>query len=156
MIRAFHFFKSIIFQIFSNPLLCIGPGTINIKWDLRCPRMQDWHRTIRDANTVHTSLMLESNCLSSMKGIREVLVALSTQLISNADKVTSADTQGTFFKTTIYVNSSIWNAFKQQATLTPYGCTKCTRWFQMNVYDFLKFSDKYGLPIKLTVNQYQA
>ena len=25
-----------------------------------------------------------------------------------------------------------------------------------NVYDFLKFSDKYGLPIKLTVNQYQA
>ena len=48
-----------------------------------------------------------------MKVIREVLVALSTQLISNADKVTSADTQGTFFKTTIYVNSSIWNVFKQ-------------------------------------------
>ena len=65
------------------------------------PRRYDWHRTIRDANTVHTSLMLESNCLSSMKGIREVLVALSTQLISNAD-ITSADTQGTFFKTTIY------------------------------------------------------
>ena len=75
--------------------------------------MLDWHRTIRDANTVHTSLMLESNCLSSMKVIREVLVALSTQLISNADKVTSADTQGTFFKTTIYVNSSIGNVFKQ-------------------------------------------
>ena len=32
-----------------------------------------------------------SNCLSSMMAIREVLVALSTQLISNADKVTSAD-----------------------------------------------------------------
>ena len=48
-----------------------------------------------------------------MEVIREVLVALSTQLISNADKVTSADTQGTFLKTAIYVNSSIWNAFKQ-------------------------------------------
>jgi len=65
------------------------------------------HCTIRDANTVLTSLMIKSNCLSSMKVIREVLVALSTQLISNADKVTSTDTQGTFFKTTIYVNSSI-------------------------------------------------
>ena len=48
-----------------------------------------------------------------MKVIREVLVALSTQLISNADKVTFADTQGTFFKTTVYLNSSIWNTFKQ-------------------------------------------
>ena len=55
----------------------------------------------------------ENLLLASIKVIREILVALSTQLISNADKVTSADTQGTFFKTTIYVNSSIGNVFKQ-------------------------------------------
>ena len=40
-------------------------------------------------------------------GNQRGLVALSTQLISNADKVTSADTQGTSSKTTIYANSSI-------------------------------------------------
>ena len=49
----------------------------------------------------------ENLLLASIKVIREVLVALSTQLISNADKVTSADTQGTSYKTTIYANSSI-------------------------------------------------
>ena len=49
----------------------------------------------------------ENLLLASIKIIREVLVALSTQLISNADKVTSADTQGTSYKTTIYANSSI-------------------------------------------------
>ena len=57
--------------------------------------------------SAHELRVPENQMLASIELIREILVALSTQLISNADKVTSADTQGTFFKTTIYVNSSI-------------------------------------------------
>ena len=49
----------------------------------------------------------ENLLLASIKVVREVLVALSTQLISNADKVTSADTQGTYSETAINANSSI-------------------------------------------------
>ena len=57
--------------------------------------------------SAHKLVLPENLLLASIGVIREILVALSTQLISNADKVTSADTQGTFSRTTNYVNSSI-------------------------------------------------
>ena len=63
--------------------------------------------------SAHELRVPENQMLASIELIREILVALSTQLISNADKVTSADTQGTFFKTTIYINSSTLNSISK-------------------------------------------
>ena len=67
--------------------------------------------------SAHELRVPENQMLASIELIREILVALSTQLISNADKVTSADTQGTFCKTTIYINSSTLNSIS--------GINKC-------------------------------